>query len=1018
MLKYGTFITLFLLFFIGAQGQESPPVLTTYTSADGLSLSSVNNVQSDPHGFLWIATNYGLNKFDGSHFSRFYASPFRKANGLSGNVIKQVLCDSLLTWTAIGNGGINCYFNEIDYFVCYVHDPGNPGSLVSNAVNCMLLSEDKKVYIGTEEGLSIFTRDNSYFTNIAEHPVLKTKLHITSFAQSGTAYTWIGTRRQGLLLYDEKKGIRAVSNLPSQIQTAIINDLMYDEEKNELWLATTNGLWCSKKSDRDDLNEWRQPFSGLNISDFTCVKKDTEGNLWAGTSSGGVYWRDTKQIIHHFTASKMNAGALVSNSINDIYCKADGTVWLSTPSGLQVYYNKLQRFPIVKTDSRYNNESIRAIPFGLALWKNYLVAATDKGVWLSDTNFIKSYCLVVPDSIAQPVHFTNVFIIDSTVFITGSNGVYQLILKKEKFSLERPKRWQQLAGFVKKPCGDLVKVNDSIIWLAASNNYVYIMNVITGRTDSIFPIKPGHQETHPGNIITRLYKDKEWRMLVGTNDGITAYNARGLLLHSFEIDSRDAGGKTHFVYDFYDDGKFIWVGTYGKGLLRCNRNLVPLKYYTMEDGLCDNTVYCIQPGEKNTLWLTTNRGLSIFDTASKKFTNYYCQNGLPSQEFTLFGKTSYERQTLYFSTVEGVVKVSPYKWAAQNSAPLYTMITKMMIGNEIIGRSELALINERLAVSTDYGKNIDLSFAVIDFLNSYDYTLQYKLSGNDSWLDMLSGTEIILSNLSPGTHKLYVRGIIKAENRTGEPLTLILYIKPAYYQQWWFIALVSAILILVIYGIYRYRIYQMKKIFSLRTNISQDLHDNVGAALSSISIFSQAAIQKNEKGNLVDSRNILERIGETSREVMSELNDTVWLINPRNDNLQKIIQRINNYALPLCRSNDIHFEIKSGASVENLDLTVEKRKAIYLIIKEAVNNSLKYAVAKNLIIQLNKNRKGLFVSIKDDGCGFAENSLFGGNGLNNMRQRAKTAHGKIEFLSKKGIGTEINLQVPLTNIGD
>jgi len=202
-----------------------------------------------------------------------------------------------------------------------------------------------------------------------------------------------------------------------------------------------------------------------------------------------------------------------------------------------------------------------------------------------------------------------------------------------------------------------------------------------------------------------------------------------------------------------------------------------------------------------------------------------------------------------------------------------------------------------------------------------------------------------------------------------------------------------------------------------RLRISRELHDEVGATLSSISIFSQAAIQKNESGNIADSKSILEKIGETSRGVMSELNDVVWLINPLNDNLLKIIQRINNYTLPLCRTSNISFEIKNAVP-ENLDLSIDKRKAIYLVIKEAVNNTLKYAAAKNLIIQFKKSFEALHISIKDDGRGFDENKPSLGNGLDNMRQRAKDVNGKIAFNSALQRGTEIVLEVPLTNIGD
>jgi len=233
---------------------------------------------------------------------------------------------------------------------------------------------------------------------------------------------------------------------------------------------------------------------------------------------------------------------------------------------------------------------------------------------------------------------------------------------------------------------------------------------------------------------------------------------------------------------------------------------------------------------------------------------------------------------------------------------------------------------------------------------------------------------------------------------------------------------IVAIIVLGAYGFYLYsrrkRLQSRQALMNERLRISRELHDEVGATLSSISIFSQAAIQKNESGNMADSKTILKRIGETSREVMGELNDAVWLINPHNDNLQKIIQRISNYALPLCRTNNIRFEIKAASSVENIDLSVDKRKAIYLIIKEAVNNSLKYAAAKNLILQFEKNHKALHISIKDDGRGFSENNLSAGNGLNNMKQRAKDVNGKIDFDSVQQKGTEIILEVPLTNIGD
>jgi len=436
-----------------------------------------------------------------------------------------------------------------------------------------------------------------------------------------------------------------------------------------------------------------------------------------------------------------------------------------------------------------------------------------------------------------------------------------------------------------------------------------------------------------------------------------------------------------------------------------------LNEITTEDGLCDNNIYCIQPGENGKLWLTTARGLSVYDTALHRFSNYYHQQGLQSHEFNLFGKTSCWNRTLYFSSTEGIVQVRPYTWEDTAPHPLHTIITKVLIGNELFGKSELSLVNERRGFIADYGLNISLTFAVVNYLPSLDHTLQYKLSNNDGWVDILPGSEIILSQLSPGEYTMQVRGMLKAGNITGEPLTLSLYIKAAYYQQWWFIVMVCMIVAGIAYSTYKFRINQINKVSTLRTRISRDLHDNVGAALSSISIYSQAAIQKIESGNMVESKSILQRIGETSREVIADLNETVWLINPGNDNLQKVVQRITQYALPLCRAKDIRFEVEADFSLENLNIDVDKKKVVYMFLKEAINNSLKYAEANTLIIGFKKDNKTFHISVSDNGTGILEEKPYSGNGLSNMKQRAKDVNGKIEINSAHLMGTKIVLHL-------
>ncbi len=565
MLKYG--ILLYLLLFLAREtsGQLTRLFLTTFNSSDGLSASSVNGVDADPDGVIWIATDNGLNRFDGTGFTRFYAPYGKQVNGLTTNEVKHVLCDSLIVWLVTANG-LNCYYVEIDYFKNYVHNPFDSNSIASNAVHCLLLAADRSVYVGTDSGLSIFNRDNSRFTNIVHHPG-KNQFAITSLEEFNEDLIWIGTNQQGLLYYSKKAGMHAVKNVPPVIESSTINDLMFDKEGNELWLATTNGLWRARKNINSALSEWHQPFPALRTSNVRCVTKDIWGNIWVGTSDKGVYWRDVNGTVHHVTADTRYNHALLSNHINDIFCSADGLVWFSTPKGLQNYHKSLQSFPLRKPRIRYEAKSIPAIAAGLCLWKNYVVAATDKGVWISDTNFSQSYSLFALNNKNQPVSFTTASIVDSNVLVTGSDGIYQLVMKDNRPKLVRPVRLKYFRHYTCRSSTELVKANDTIYWLAGTDNRMYIMNSISGKTTTIPLSRKSFKTVISTQTCTKLFKDREGRMLVAENGSIAVYTCTGTYIRSVSLTSNTGNILEELnVNDFYDDGKCLWLATDSRGL--------------------------------------------------------------------------------------------------------------------------------------------------------------------------------------------------------------------------------------------------------------------------------------------------------------------------------------------------------------------------------------------------------------------------------------------------------------------
>jgi signal transduction histidine kinase len=193
----------------------------------------------------------------------------------------------------------------------------------------------------------------------------------------------------------------------------------------------------------------------------------------------------------------------------------------------------------------------------------------------------------------------------------------------------------------------------------------------------------------------------------------------------------------------------------------------------------------------------------------------------------------------------------------------------------------------------------------------------------------------------------------------------------------------------------------------------------MGSTLSSISVYSQVAKIQNQKGNHQLLDDVLGKIASTSSEMISEMNDIVWAINPRNDSMEKIVHRMESFAKPLLAAKSIHFSFSYSEDVFNVNLEMQKRKNFYLIFKESVNNALKYSGATALSVNVKIRGHHLELAVKDNGAGFEFSKLnqatqsLSGNGLQNMKMRAKEMRGDCVIESKPGEGTGILLWFPI-----
>ncbi|MCA0428505.1 MAG: histidine kinase [Bacteroidetes bacterium] len=210
-------------------------------------------------------------------------------------------------------------------------------------------------------------------------------------------------------------------------------------------------------------------------------------------------------------------------------------------------------------------------------------------------------------------------------------------------------------------------------------------------------------------------------------------------------------------------------------------------------------------------------------------------------------------------------------------------------------------------------------------------------------------------------------------------------------------------------GVKRKRYLKLLK--SLRSSIASDLHDEVGAALSSVSFYSEAALRHLENGNTEKTAEILRKMGTQSRSTIESMSDIVWMINPGNDSFQKLLDRIENFGHELFGSKGVTFMFYKDEAVPQLELELAIRKNLFLICKEALHNSAKYSQAKTVQLLMSLKSGRLDIVITDDGQGFNQDEVKAGNGLASMRVRAQQLGTKLLISSKTGTGTTLSFAI-------
>jgi len=236
-----------------------------------------------------------------------------------------------------------------------------------------------------------------------------------------------------------------------------------------------------------------------------------------------------------------------------------------------------------------------------------------------------------------------------------------------------------------------------------------------------------------------------------------------------------------------------------------------------------------------------------------------------------------------------------------------------------------------------------------------------------------------------------------------------LVILQPFWFTWWFISITAVLILGTITLLITFRIRQLFAIEKLKSKLAADLHDNVGAGLTEISILSELAAMEFQKEKQETNLH-LNSISNTARDLVQSMSDIVWVVNPKRDTLHDLLIRLKDSYSELFMQLDISFKINKIEMLKNIRLPMEYRQNLFLLFKEAINNSIKHSQCNRLILETDINNFRLKMVLKDNGIGFKMEDVNYGNGIKNIESRAEIINGEINIISTPESGTKIEFE--------
>jgi len=809
-----------LLFNNKVSAQNKVVKFSSLTIENGLSQSDVKCIIKDHQGFMWFSTDDGLNRYDGYNFTVYRHNP-KDPHSLPANNITSVFEDKAGNIWIGSAGGLTEYNRNTNSFTTLISKRNDESTLSSPDVNIIFQDSKANIWVGTYSGLNLLdvkTKKITRFFYTKNHDDIA-RHHINAITEDNDGNLWLGTG-DGLIQFNYSTGFTKlyIHGGKNNLSNNQINTLLKKPDGN-LYIGTVgSGLDLLNIKTKTFTNFSHQPgnVNSLVNNNVFALAYGAGKKIWVGTEEGLDLFDENKGVFTKYISDDRPTGS-GNNSINYIYNK-DGILWLGTyDAGVRYYDTNLSMFDYFHKDV--------LDPDGLS---NNIVtsfAETEKGYWIGTDggglNFFDASTQKFTHYLPQP---------GNKNAISGKH-VIKLLNDRQKnlwigyygagLDLMNPRTKNFTHYTVGSKPNQISGANVFAITEGKNGNIWVGMDGVGLNVISNSKVIKRYQYTSADTIhslsnndIEAIYRDREDNIWIGTYAGLNLYNPATDNFTHFK--PYNSGLSSNVIISIFEDAKGnIWVGTLGGGLNLYDKHKKTFSAYVFPNGSNYSIINSITEDDDGFMWVSTNAGLVSFKPNTNEFRKYTISNNLQGYEFFIGSGLKASNGELLFGGHNGFNIIDPYK-LAQNKSKHDVVFTDFQLFNKKVPIGENSVLKKSISQTKEIRLNYDQSVFTIEFsdlnytlpeMNSYAYMLD---EFEKNWNYVGSQRKATYTNLNPGEYTFKV----KAANSDGiwnnTPATIKIIIVPPFYMTWWFRIAVFALICLVIYSYYRYRIYAIK----------------------------------------------------------------------------------------------------------------------------------------------------------------------------------------------------------------